>query len=295
MKMTNNLRVEKATAEDFEKTYPLLLMFNNPKITKTQWQRLFSNYWGFQKEYCGYKLVHGDEIVGFDAYIFSKKLINGRWEDFCNGSSWIVKPGYRVNSIDLLYPQLDLKDHTITSFSSTIGAYKVETRLLGLKVLDRYEVIIPAIPNWSAVVKKKFNILSHRRQPRETLVQYLTDYEKKVFQDHEKFDCEHMIITSDQGYAYLVLKKIHKRHLPFAKLYYASNLDFFLLHLEELRFRIPLVLNTVGIIVDSRYLKDKPVSFKKIKYFYMPMLYKSDHLQPHEVDYLYSEFFLLGA
>ncbi len=103
------------------------------------------------------------------------------------------------------------------------------------------------------------------------------------------------MINSDQGNLYLIFKRIYKRHLPFAKVYYISNPGLFLHHLEDIRFRVPLALKAAGIVVDSRFLQGKNIPFKKNKNFYMPMLYKSDHLQPHQVDYLYSEFFLLLA
>jgi hypothetical protein len=287
--------VEKARAEDFEKVYPLLLTFNNPKITKAQWQRLFTDNWNFQKDYCGYKLVLGNDIVGFIAYIFSKKLIDEKWEKFCNISSWIVKPEYRSSSVDLLYPLLELKDHTVISFTPTVGAYKVETSLFKLKILDNYEAIIPALPRFSVSLRKKFKVITPRKNQDECLLPLLTDYERKIFRDHEKFDCHHLVITSNRGNLYMIFKRIYKRHLPFAKLYYISNPGLFLHHLHDIRFRIPLALNTVGIVVDSRFLQGRAIRFKKTKNFYMPMLYRSEHLQPHEVDYIYSEFFLLGA
>jgi hypothetical protein len=293
--MKNAPTVEKLKTEDFKKVYPLLLDFNNPKITKTQWKRLFTGNWDFQKEFCGYKLVVGNEIVGFVAYILSMKLINDKWENFCNLSGWIVKPEYRSSSVDLLYPLLELKDYTIISFTPTAGAYKVETKLFKLKILDGYEVIIPALPRFSALLAKKFKIVTRHKNQDKQLIQLLSDYERKIFQDHVKFDCHHVVITTGQGNLYLILKKIFKRHLPFAKVYYISNQELFLHHLEDIRFRVPLALKTVGIVVDSRFLQGKDIPFKKTKNFYMPMLYKSDHLQPHEVDYLYSEFFLLGA
>ena len=293
--MKNIPTVEKARAEDFEKVYPLLSDFNNPKITRAQWKRLFTDNWNFQKEYCGYKLMHGDDTVGFIAYILSKKLINEKWENFCNMSSWIVKPEYRSSSVDLLYPLLELKDYTIISFTPTAGAYKVETKLFKLKLLDQYEVIIPALPRVSTLLKKKFKMITRGKKPDERLLRLLSDYERKIFLDHERFDCHHLVITSDQGNLYLIFKKIYKRHMPFAKLYYLNNPGFFLHHLQDIRFRVPLALKTVGIVVDSRFLQGKDMPIKKTKNFYMPMLYRSDHLQPHEVDYLYSEFFLLGA
>jgi hypothetical protein len=287
--------VEKARAEDFEKVYPLLLNFNNPKITKTQWKRLFTDNWNFQEGYRGYKLVLGDEIVGFIAYILSKKLINEKWENFCNLSSWIVKPEYRSSSVDLLYPLLELKNYTIISFTPSVGAYEVETRLFKLKILDSYEVIMPILPRVSALLRKNFKVITRRRNHDEYFLQLLSEQERKIFRDHGKFDCHHVVITSERGNLYMIFKRIYKRHLPFAKLYYMSSPGLFLHHLEDIRFRIPLVLKTAGIVVDCRFLQGRAIHFKKTKNFYMPMLYRSDHLQPHEVDYLYSEFFLLGA
>jgi hypothetical protein len=239
--------------------------------------------------------VLGDEIVGFIAYILSKKLINEKWENFCNLSSWIVKPEYRSSSVDLLYPLLELKDYTIISFTPSVGAYKVETKLFKLKILDGYEVIIPALPRVSALLKKKFKIVSLGKSTDEKLLQLLPDYERKIFLDHGKFDCHHVVITADRGNLYMIFKRLYKRHLPFAKLYYMSSPGLFLHHLEDIRFRIPLALKTAGIVLDSRFLQGRAIHFKKTKNFYMPMLYRSDHLQPHEVDYLYSEFFLLWA
>ena len=104
------MKIEKAVTGDFHQVCPLLQEFNNPKISKEQWKNLFSDYWNFQGSHCGYKLMDGSNIVGFVAYIFSRKRINGKWEKFCNLSSWIVKKEYRSSSIDLLYPLRDLSD-----------------------------------------------------------------------------------------------------------------------------------------------------------------------------------------
>jgi hypothetical protein len=239
--------------------------------------------------------VVGHKIVGFVAYILSRKLINGKWEKFCNLSSWVVKPEYRSSGIDLLYPMLDLKDHTITSFTPNAAGYKIETKLFKFKFLDGYEVIMPALPRFSALLAKKFKIITRHKNPDERLLQLLSDHERKIFQNHVKFDCHHVVITTGQGNLYLILNKTYKRHLPFAKVYYINNPELFLHHLEDIRFRVPLALKTVGIVVDSRFLQDRAIPFKKTKNFFMPMVYRSDHLQPHEVDYLYSEFFLLEA
>jgi len=288
------VKVEKAAIDDFEQVYPLLLDFNNLKISREQWENLFSDYWNFQEGYCGYKLLDGSDVVGFIAYIFSRKHINGKWEKFCNLSSWIVKEKYRSSSIELLYTLKNLWDYTLISFTPAISSYKASTKLFKFKVLDRYEVIIPALPTLPGLLKRKCKIISHYPRQPGKMVEYLPDYEKKVFNDHVNFDCHHLVVTTDRGNLYLIFKRVYKRHMPFAKLYFLSDPDLFLKHLDELRFRVPLALKTAGMVIDSRFLKDRHFRLVKSKAFYMPMLYKSDHLQPHEIDYLYSEFFLLG-
>lgn len=288
------MKVEKAGSDDFEQIYPLLLGFNNPAITRDQWKNLFIDYWNFQKGYCGYKLMDGDETVGFFAYILSEKQINGQWEKFCNISSWFVKPEYRGSSIDLLYHLRDFPGVTLISYTPSIGAYKVETKLFKFKVLDRYEVIIPALPTLSGVLKKKCEIITHTPGGSGKIMAYLSDYEKKVFRDHVDFDCYHLVVSTGRENLYLVFGKVYKRHIPFAKLYFVSDRDLFLKHLDEIRFRVPLALKTAGMVVASRFLGERRFRFSKNKAFYMPMLYKSDHLQPHQIDYLYSEYFLLG-
>jgi hypothetical protein len=288
------MKVEKASSDDFERVYPLLSDYLNPGITKNQWKNLFVDRWNFQEGYCGYKLLDGSEVVGFIAYILSGKQVNGQWEKFCNISSWIVKKEYRNSSIDLLYPLQDLPGCTCVSFTPSIGAYQVETKLFKFKILDRYEAIIPALPSLPGLLNRKCDIVSHTPRQPGKIVAYLSDYEKKIFQDHVLFDCDHLVVITDRGNLYLIFKKVYKRHLPFAKLYFAGDPGIFLKHLDEIRFRVPLALKTAGLVIDSRFLNGRRFRLAKNKAFYMPMLYRSDRLQPHEVDYLYSEFFLLG-
>lgn len=292
--MTKKVKIEKVTVDDFEPVYPLLLDFNNPGVSKTGWKNLFVDHWNSQEKYYGYKLVDGSHVVGYVGYIFSRKQINGKWEKFCNMSSWIVKKEYRYYSIELLYPLKELSDYTLISFTPNVASYKALIKLFKFKELDRYESIIPAMPSLPRLLKKRCEILTHTPGHPQKILQFLSDYEKKIFQDHVNFDSVHSVAVTDQGNLYLIFKKVYKRHLPFAKLYFVSDPDLFLKHLEELRFRVPLVLKTVGMVIDSRFLKERRFHFSKNKSFFMPMVYKSNHLLPHEIDYLYSEFFLLG-
>ncbi len=287
--MTAKIHVKKAVPTDFAAIYPLLLKFNSPHISKEKWQRLFSDYWSFQPGFCGYTLNHGEKIVGFFAYILSEKLINGHMEKWCNLSSWIVADEFRSSSMDLLYPVLDLNDYTITSLTANPGAFKIQTKLFHFKILDTAEVFIPALLTpWT-----RLNGKCHVITGKQNISPYLSPYEQKVFQDHRSFDCIHLVVTTQQGYVYLICRRIYRKHLPFAKIYYISNSELFLDLLPQMRFNVPWALKTAGIIIDQRFLRGKSIPFAKAKSFYTPILYKSQRLLPHEIDSLYSELFLL--
>jgi hypothetical protein len=287
--MDATIETKKVTPGDFEQIYPLLCEFDNPKITKRLWRNLFSDYWNFQKEFIGYKLVIGNRIVGFVAYILSERWLNGRNEKFLVLSSWIVKKEFRSFSLELLYPILELNNHTLLSFTPTPGAHAIETKLFDMKVLDTHEVIIPCLITSPAVFQKKVTLSLHPRQ----FIHHLTEEEKKYCEHHSKFRCNHLFVQFQQGHLYLITKQKYIRHLRFHKIYYVNRPDLFLEHFSCLRFHLPRVLKAFGLIIDSRFLKQKKIPFSYRKEFFMPMLYRSERLTPDKIDYLYSEFFLL--
>lgn len=287
--MEARVETKKARCEDFERIYPLLCEFDNPKITKKLWQNLFRDHWNFQKEYIGYKLVTGNRIVGFAAYILSERWLNGRREKFCNLSSWIVKKEFRKFSLDLLYPVLELENHTLLSFTPSSGAFAIETKLFNMQVLDTHEVIIPCLITPPAFFQKQGTF---SRCPRQ-FIHHLTGEERTSYEHHSKFKCSHLLVEFQREHLYLITKQKYVKHLCFHKIYYLNRPDLFLKHFSYLRFHLPRILKAFGLIIDSRFLKSKKIPFSHRRAFSMPMLYKSERLMPDQIDYLYSEYFLL--
>lgn len=109
------MEIKKAYSEDFEKIYPVLLLFDNPNITKEDWQKLFMKYWDSDRDYFGYYLEENNEVVGFFGLIFSLRQLDGKQADFCNMTSWIVKPEYRKYSLKLLNSVLAEENVVITN------------------------------------------------------------------------------------------------------------------------------------------------------------------------------------
>ena len=127
--------VRKAVAEDFEGIYPLLVKFNNPRLSKDDWRSLFFDNWHSNEGYFGYVLEEGEHIVGFLGLMFSSRMLNDKEEKFCNITSWIVEKKFRSQSLLLLLPVLKLQSYTLTICTASKETYAV-ARKLGFQDLE---------------------------------------------------------------------------------------------------------------------------------------------------------------
>lgn len=281
--------VKKTYKEDFEKIYELLLDFNNPRIKKEDWRQLFIDYWKKDENYVGYVLVDKGKIVGFIGTIFSKRFINDNQFVFCNLTSWIVKKAYRNKSLHLLFPILRLKDCTLTNFSP--GNYDIIFKMFGFKKINTDIVVILPLPNiYLALSKKNCHLILDKA----LMGKYMNDSESKIFHDHFKFNCVHLMIISNSGNCYMIAKKVIRRRLPFIHVVFISNKIVFSMQINRSKFEIMTKLKVVGIIIDERFLSGCVIPYA-IKYKRQnTILYKSNILKEEDIDILYSEMFLLG-
>ena len=109
--------IKKATAKDAEKILSLLYELNSHNRARDDWRRLFQLHWNDKQGYFGYVMYDGDQAVGFLGLLFSQRVIRGKETTFCNINSWLVKKEYRRQSLRLLFPVLELHDHTITALT----------------------------------------------------------------------------------------------------------------------------------------------------------------------------------
>jgi len=211
--------VRKATCDDFEDIYPLLLNFNNPLISKEDWKRLFILPWDTEENYRGYILVEKSKVVGFLGYIFSRRYIDGNIHKICNLTTWIVEEEYWGHSLELFYPVLDLKDYTITDFSATEKVFKILHKRYKFKILETSLILTYPIPGISYLFGKgtcgiQFN---------DGIDPEKLDHENnRIFHDHRMLKCHHVLVESHKGTCYIVLKKQRFKKLYYMEVYYIS-------------------------------------------------------------------------
>jgi len=280
--------MEKAVSEDFERVYPLLLDFKSPRIHREDWRTLFTNNWQSPEDYCGYLLLQEGEVKGYLGLLFSKRRINGRVEKFCNMTSWIVREDCRSQSLRPLLELLKLKDYTITNFTP-VQMVPAILKKLGFAEFKTNQCLLFPVPGF-APAKSTYRCIFAIEKIRPEL----DDSDQAIFDDHQGFNCRHVLISAGDDYCYLVLKNKVHRHLPFARIHYLSNRNLFLEAIDSVRTKVCLKLKTAGLMVDERYLGANTFRFSR-EYQGGIAFFKSNSttIDRNDIDTIYSELILL--
>lgn len=279
--------VRKVRPGDFDEVYSnLLSTLLNKHLTKQMWMPLFRDNWGFGNDQLGYVLEDNGKIVGYAGTIVSRREINGKLENFCNGTSWAVLPEYRSESLNLIFPLLELKDYTILNLTPNEVAYKLYSKL-NFKHLESTLLVFPQIPN-------PFKLLSGCRVVTDTarLERELNKDDLKVYQDFKIFKKTRFIglQTRKNGpLSCIMLKKIWIRGLPFASIQYIGDLGHFLSCIDAVKLWCAWNLCTVALLMEKRFAKGKKLPFCLHWKMKRPSLYRSNSLAPEDIDLLYTE------
>ncbi len=278
--------IERAVPEDFDRVYPQLQGFGG---TRQGWRKLFIPYWKSPEDFCGYMLLRDGEVKGYLGLLFSSRVLDGRVEKFCNLTSWIVSDDARSKSLPMLLEVLKLKDYTITNFTASPTA-AVIMRRLGFLELDVHQQVLFPVPGLGLRARG----CACEFDP-ERIRSLLNENDRRIFDDHQQMGCDHLLLRSKAGYAYLVLKRTRRKDLPFLKVHHVSDPGVFVECAERLMPEICLRRRVWGVMVDERYLRGHRfrLAYRYLhdhKGFYKPA---SSTLDKSQIDSIYSEMVIL--
>jgi len=283
------IEVRRIERSMFQEVYPLLLDLNNPYLTETDWKRIFDYRWDREEDYCGYGLFDGREIVGFLGLIFSKRWIDNQMESFCNLTSWIVKEKYRDQSLALILPALKLKDHTLTDLSASDKVLRIMKRLGFRELESELKVLLPyPLARGPSDVRLT--------QEQNEIESVLKGNDLKLFRDHENLtSCSHLLLYGPNGYCYLIYSTVKNvTKYSYNYIHYLSNPIRFREYHGVIRSKIISITKIPFIVVDSRLVRNVHLPFSYTLSLTPPRLYRSAHLEPEQIDNLYSELVLLN-
>jgi hypothetical protein len=280
--------IRKAVSEDFDQVYPLLNGFGDSPIAKETWKKIFAPPWKTDEDFCGYMLLRDGEVKGYLGLIFSRRILNNKSEKFCNMTSWIVAEDCRSQSLGMLLEVLKLKDYTFTNFTSSPAVATILSKLgfTGFAVHQRVLLPLPGFDRRRQQQRYDFDQGVIRNK--------LSGEDLRIFDDHQGLNCRHLLLQSDRGDCYVVLKNTERQHLTWAKVHYLSNATAFHECMASLIAGICFRLRVWGVMVDERYVEGyrfrTSVSYPHQRRAY----FKSNSLvDKNLIDTLYSEAVIL--
>ena len=280
--------INKAVPEDFDRVYPLLHGFGGPPVPRDTWKKIFVSPWHTTEDFCGYLLLKNDKVEGYLGLLFSQRTLNGQIKKFCNMTSWVVNENSRGQSISMLLEVLKLKDYTLTNFTASPTVARILDKL-GFTAFSVDQRVLFPIPNFAR--------LQHGRgcdSDLQVIQSKLSGTDLGIFGDHQGLNCEHLLLRSDHGDCYVVLKKTVRRKLVFARVHYLSDVAVFHDCMESLTASICFRLGVFGVMVDERYIAGRKFR-NSVSYPHQRKAYfKSNSVvESRLIDTLYSEVVVL--
>ncbi|WP_232425681.1 hypothetical protein [Mycobacterium sp. JS623] len=230
----------------------------------------------------GFMLRDGQRVVGTLLALYSERLVAGRLERFCNLGSWCVLPDYRSQSISLVNAVLAQEGYNFTILSP---AKRPQEMLpwFRFRFFDTSAALIPNLP-WPTLPGR-----TRISADPDVIERTLAGTELKLYRDHAlALAVHHLVLTRGQDTCYVMYRKVRYRGAPvFAILLHVSNPELFHRALIPLTRHLLLRHGLVATLAELRIIEHEPyLSFKLNNW---PKAYRSESLEPGQIDYLYSE------
>lgn len=192
------------TAELLQETCEFLHREWNSEISVEEWMSQIRHPWLPEDADYGVALVHPKEgVVGVLVAFYSDQVIDGRVARFCNLGSCFVKPAYRTESLDMLHALMAPEHHTLTTFSATHEAGRIN-RAMGWAKLDKYVYLLPNFGFTPGT--RKLSVLTSF----DEMILRVDDRHKQIMSDHGKAIPGHYVLVTDGDRWCL---SIHKREI----------------------------------------------------------------------------------
>lgn len=290
MKKTTNTQssvVLKEIADgDVRSAANFLHEYMNSQLPVAQWQRAMETNWLEDAPNHGFILKEGDRIVGILCAIYSKQMVNGAIEKFCNPHSWCVLPEYRAKSVQLVLAVIKQKGFHFTMFSANQSGIEIFS-FLKFKPMDSTVIVYPAFFLFGG--GDTIRIVDDRKESIENLPASVG----KVYKHHWDYPWIKSIVFGSEGRYCLVLYKKKKfKRLPSARIIYVSDPDLFHDSLPVLKKHFLVSRGIFTYRIENRLLT-KPVGFELGRQQGHQKLYLSDALSEKDIQNVYSELVVL--
>lgn len=256
----------------------------NNRVSPADWARSVEVPWDVDAPNRGFLLRDGDTVVGAYLAFYSRRWIGGRMERFCNLGAWCVLPAYRRHSIRLLKALLVQDGYTFTDLSPSGSVVPLNTRLK-FRFLDTTTALVPNLP-WPFWPGRQ-RISSDPA----VLERTLTGDDLRIFRDHAgTAAARHLVLTDGDQWCYVVYRRDRRKNLPlFVSFLHVSNPDLFRRKQRVLGRHLLFRHGALASLAELRVVGGRRPRSSVLLRSPRRKMFKSPHLEPEQIDYLYSE------
>ncbi|HEX3803728.1 MAG TPA: hypothetical protein VHV75_12895 [Solirubrobacteraceae bacterium] len=260
----------------------------NQRVPVEGWARAVAVPWQVAQPNAGFMLVAGTAITGVHLAFYADRQIEGQLERFCNLGAWCVLPDYRIHGIRLLRALLAQEGYTFTDLSPSGNVVSINSRL-GFSFLDTTTSLMPNLP-WPSRPRRD-TITSDPALLERTL----QGTELQYYRDHAGASAaKHLLLMRGQRSCYVVFRKDRRKGMPlFASLLYVSDPELFLGMARPLARHLLVRERIFATLIEGAVVPRAPRFAVKLTSSRRKM-FRSDHLQSSQIDFLYSELACLS-
>ncbi len=280
--------VRKADPGQREEGARFLHVEMDPKISYERWLRALGRGWA--AEDAGYAIIAEDagKLVGVLAAIYADRKIGGRPARTCNLSSWYILKSHRGGGLGyrMMSTALSDRDVTFTTYSSNAPALSVCLKA-GMVPLDTHRMV------WHTRAEPAKGELVVIRDI-EAVAHLMDAVSHRAVLDHADLNVHPLAFRTPGGELCVVVFSVKRKgdDIEFHEALYISDRALFAAHARQLADAI-LPSEKALMSVDSRLLAREVAEPDELIPLKVNRGFQSAGLEPHEMDFLYSEIPLL--
>ncbi|UXA12966.1 hypothetical protein KXD97_03650 [Mycobacterium sp. SMC-8] len=248
-------------------------------------QACASAQWQVDRPNHGFMLKDGQRVVGAVLALYSERVREGRVERFCNIGTWCVLAEYRSASMSLVNAILAQDSYHFTVLTPNRGSQEI-LAWMKFSFLDTAAALIPNVP-WPSVPRRTRVITDHR-----DIENTLVGAELQLYRDHARaLAARHVVLVHGDETGYVMYREFrHGSGLGYAMILYVSDTALFHRALVPLTRHLLMRRGLVATLIERRVIGGEPgLPLMSFRLRDRPKMYRGAGLEPHQIDYLYSE------
>lgn len=278
------VRVEPIRDDDLDEVSRFLSDNLSAAYSADEWRSIVDRHWTTDHPNHGFLIRDGSRLIGAIGALYSRQVVRGQSELFCNIHGWCVLEEYRTHSLKLLLSLIGQTKCHMTALTPNPEAAKIY-RALKFRTMESEQRILINVPGLHGGAK----VISDDGK----IEQLLSKDAAAVFREHRHLPLLEMVaVGRGETYCLIVFKKVTKARFRFAFVLDVSDVELFAKCQSDFRNHLLLRYGIVAFKIDSRFVSRPSLLSLRVRNS-SPRLFYSRTLDASDVCGLYSELTVL--